>query len=95
MEKQQFQGPDAVSSSFETQSRINPKDCHSLASELLSPGKDTLARSHAWKTCNVVRIHGGREDRRGWPPHARTHADMHARGWGALRHGRETQGASC
>lgn len=84
--KQRFQGPEAVSSSFQKQSRINPEDCHSFVSELFSPGKDTLVLSHAWKTCSVMKIHGGRGDRRGWPPHAR--------GQGALHRGRETQGTS-
>lgn len=69
-EKQESEGPVAVSWCFEKQSRINPRDCHSSVSELFSPGKDTLALSHKWETCNVMKIHRGREDRRGRPPHA-------------------------
>lgn len=69
-EKQESKGPVAVSWCFEKQSRINPRDCHSFVSELFSPGKDTLVLSHKWETCNVMKIHRGREDRRGRPPHA-------------------------
>lgn len=78
----QMLSPRALKSSQES-----TQDCHSFVSESFSPGKDTLALSHEWKTCNGMKIHGGREDRWGRPPHVCIHADAHACGQGALRHG--------